>query len=223
MKFIAIAPDLSSDSVAAIQAAVSTLPEGGTKIYDRKNQQIYRLQIGDQHIIAKTYRISSFARILAALLGFSRARRSFRASVLLRQAGIPTPKSLFLIEEGSPFYSASTLVTNFCEGPSLRKFLTDTNPIPPTLADDIKNILIGLKSTKIRHGDFHDRNLLISPDGRPNLIDLDSARKRFSKKTVAHNIQEDRDRLLHSIDYDPDFQATLIEKLGAPGTPLLAP
>ena len=128
MKFIAIAPDLSSDSVAAIQAAVSTLPEGGTKIYDRKNQQIYRLQIGDQHIIAKTYRISSFARILAALLGFSRARRSFRASVLLRQAGIPTPKSLFLIEEGSPFYSASTLVTNFCEGPSLRKFLTDTNP-----------------------------------------------------------------------------------------------
>ncbi|MFT6864590.1 MAG: serine/threonine protein kinase [Akkermansiaceae bacterium] len=223
MKSIFLASDLSPEAAHAIEAALSTLSRSGTKIYDRKKQQVYRFQVGSLDLIAKTYEMSSPSRILAAHLGFSRARRSYRASVLLRKAGIQTPKSLMLIEQGRPLYSSSTLITEFCEGPSLQKLLQDRTPLPATLADDIADLLLGLKATKIRHGDFHALNLLISPDGRPILIDLDSARKRFSKKTVAQNIREDRDRLLLSIDYDPDFQALLIEKVGAPGTPLLTP
>ena len=223
MKFIATDPDLTSQTVAAIMTAITALPGSGTKIYDRKNQRIYRLQIGDQHVIAKTYKISSFSRTLAALLGFSRARRSFRASTLMDRAGIPTPKSLLLIEQGPIFYSSSILVTDYCEGPSLRKFLKADFPIPPTLIGDLKEILLGLKSAKLRHGDFHDDNVLMSPDGRPHVIDLDSARRRFAKKTVRQNIQADRDRLILSINYHSEFQSALIAALGAPGTPFPKP
>lgn len=220
MKSILLAPDLSSESAKTIQTALSSLPQSGSKIYDRKSQIVYRFQVGDLDLIAKIYQIKSPSRTLAAHLGFSRARRSYRASIILREAGIRTPKSLMLIEQGHPVYSTSTLVTNFCEGPSLRKFLQSKTPVPDTLVSDITAILRGLKRNAIRHGDFHDSNLIITPDGRPHLIDLDGVRKRLLKKTVVQNIREDRDRLLLSTAHTPTFQAALIEKLGAPGTPL---
>jgi tRNA A-37 threonylcarbamoyl transferase component Bud32 len=125
-----------------------------------------------------------------------------------------------LIEQGQPFYSSSILITEFCKGPSLQQFLQEGSPIPASLVTDIAEMLARLRANKIPHGDFHDLNLLISPDGHPNLIDLDSTRKRFLKQTAAKNIREDRDRLIRSIDYHSEFQAALIAKLGEPGTPL---
>lgn len=221
MKSTLLSPDLSPDTAEAIRVALATLEESGTKIYDRKKQQVYRFQAAGLKLIAKVYEIKSLSRTLAAVLGFSRTRRSFRASVALRKAGIRTPKSLMLIEEGAPFLSSSILVTEFCDGPPLRHLLDNKQAVPPTMASDIHEMLLRMRSIKFSHGDFHSLNLLITENGNPHLIDLDSVRRRFLNRTATMSIENDRDRLLGSFEPYPDFYQTLINQLGEPGTPLL--
>jgi len=221
MKSILCAPDLSPETAESIRNALANLEEEGTKIYDRKKQTVYRFEAGGHDLIAKVYEIKSLSRILAAALGFSRARRSYRASVTLREAGVRTPKSLLLIEEGPFLYTSSILVCEFCDGPSLRHLLDHEEPVPATMADDIHKMLLRMRSINFRHGDFHSLNLLVSDDGKPNLIDLDSARRRFFKSTAIKSIQNDRDRLLNSFKPYPEFHKTLLQQLAPPGTPLL--
>lgn len=221
MKSIQLSPDLSPETATSIRQALANLEEKGTKIYDRKKQQVYRFEAGGLDLIAKVYEIKSFNRILAAALGFSRARRSLRASIALRKAGVRTPKSLLLLETGPVFYSTSILVSEFCDGPPLRHLLDHNQTLPPTIADDIHKMLLRMRTINFRHGDFHSLNLLVTNDGKPNLIDLDSARRRLFKNTAIKSIQNDRDRLLNSFEPYPEFHQTLIEQLGAPGTPLL--
>ena len=78
MNSVLTAPDLPAATARDIQAALPGLTRDGRKIYERKNQQIFRFQAGDLDLIAKTYQIKTLSRFLAASLGFSRARRSFR-------------------------------------------------------------------------------------------------------------------------------------------------
>lgn len=220
MNSVLTAPDLSPAIAREIEEALPTVVRYGRKIYDRKNQKVFRFRVANLDLIAKTYQVGTASRYLAATLGFSRARRSFRAGQLLLNAGILTPKPLLVKEEGCLLNSSSILITEFLDGTSLREHLKQGLPIPGTLTDDLVGIIEKLAQNNIRHGDFHDGNILIPPDGHPSLIDLDGTRKRFLKKKARQNIREDRDRLLLSLDHAPDFQAALIAKMGAPGSPL---
>jgi len=221
MKSTLLSSDLTPETGESIRKALANLDQSGTKIYDRKQQQVYRFEAAGLDLVAKVYGIKSFSRVLAAALGFSRARRSFRASVTLRNAGLRTPKSLILIEEGPLLFSSSVLVTEFCEGPSLRDLLDHGKHVPDSMAGDIHEMLHQMSTINFRHGDFHGINLLVSENGKPNLIDLDNARRRFLGGAARRNIENDRDRLLSSFELYPEFRNTLIKQLGAPGTPLL--
>ena len=154
MNSVLTAPDLPPATARDIQAALPGLTRNGRKIYERKNQRIYRFQAGDLDLIAKTYEIKTISRALAAHLGFSRARRSFRAAVLLRKAGIRTPKPLLLVERGRFLNSSSILITEYCEGPSLRELVQTGEPTPPDLPGDLTEIIEKLARHNIRHGDF---------------------------------------------------------------------
>lgn len=213
------APSLSQQEAQRIEEAIKTLANHGTQIYDRLNQKVFRFQVGDHQLIAKEYQFKSPSRILAALLHHSRARRSFHIGTDFLTADIPTPRPIFLIEHGHPYYKQATLVTEYFDGPTLHHFLESGHSPPPSLAHGISQIFRKLLASRLRHGDFHSRNLLINSDHEISLIDLDGARRRFSRRQTLRNLRTDRDRLLHSLADHPDFQAKLIALLGAPNTP----
>ena len=219
MKKKLFAPDFSRDTIHRIEEALQVLSSQGDQLQDHQNQKITRFQVGSLDLVAKEYEITSTSRKIAAHLGYSRARRSFRAGLRLLQAGIKTPQPVLLIEDGSPFFSKSIRVTEFAPGVTLDKSLASGETPPASLAADLDGILRKLLEIHFRHGDFHGLNLIVSPTGTASLIDLDSARRRFFKRRITTNIQADRDRLIGSSAADPEFQKSLMEILGEPGTP----
>lgn len=220
MKSVFQGETLPAEDLGAIQTALENLERDAEKIYDRKQQKIYRFKAAGRDLIAKTYRPKSFMKKLVTTCGFSRARRSFRAGLKLRKAGVKTPAPVLLVEHGALLLSHSTLVTDFCEGPSLRDLLETQSPLPDDLGKDLRKILLDFQSCGMRHGDFHTRNLIIHPSGDLFVIDLDNARVRFLNSALQRNLIEDRDRLVGSTEAFPEAHAHLLEHLGKPGTPL---
>lgn len=227
MKTTLTDPSLPPDMAAKIKAALPLISESGRLIYDRKEQKIYRFRVEQAQLVAKTYQIKTPSRFVAAHLGFSRARRSFRAGLFLSAAGIRTARPLLLQEKGRFLYSSSVLVTEFCKGLSLEFLLASGQPLPPHLAENIVKVRLKLKNRRIQHGDFHALNIIISPSGLPWLIDLDGTCRCYRKKKADQKHREDLKRLLQSLRKYPDFRNTLEEKFheisNSPTSPREAP
>ena len=213
-----LSSSVSSADFTDIEKAIAA--GSGEEIYRNKEQSIIRFQAAGRDLISKTYLLQSAKQKLAALLGNSRARRSFRAARQLVSAGIPTPQPIFLKEEGSILPHTSVLVTKFCDYSSLFDQIYSSSPIHTDTLKNILRILHQLRSVRCAHGDFHARNLLISPEGRIQLIDLDGMRFTRSPSRANRLNLRDRDRLLRSVEPLPHYHSQFSKILGAHGEPL---
>ena len=219
MKSVVLANSLDHESSLLITEALKDLSAHGTPIYQRREQTLYRFQVGSLDLIAKHYQIKTLPRAAAAMLGKSRARRSFQAARRLLDQGIPTPDAIFLLEQGRIFPEDAFLVTEYFPGLTLLEFLRNEKDPPAPVITAIVAIFRRLLHSQNRHGDFHCQNVLVNKEEEITLIDLDGARQRFSKARLRKNLQTDRDRLVNSLFAYPDFQTRLIEALGKPKSP----
>ena len=222
MHFLRTAPELSSSQSREILAALAQLPKQGEKIYDERNQQLYRLQAGDLDLVAKIYHLQSAKWKLSALLKHSRGRRSYRSGTQLLKLGIPTPMPLLLKEEGTGLsIQKVTLVCAYFEGLTLREHLRSEIPLPDDAVDQLVAIFTSLHQANLHHGDFHTANLLVSPNGKFTLIDLDGMKKQ--RTSSESKLLRDKARLLRSIEEDAKethFYDAVAKALGPLGKPL---
>ena len=212
-----------SDQETSIRECLGKLSLRGTLIYDSKGQTIHRFQIKDLDLIAKSYSLETTSQKIAALLGYSRAKRAYRAALKLATVGVTTPKPYFLRHDGNPWPNKAILVTAFCPHANLLELLQSDQTLHPSTPGKILSLLHCFSRARMSHGDFHARNILVDQEGSPHLIDLDGARHHCLTAMTNRFVKKDRDRMLRSIRPLSDHYVTFCNILGASGTDLPSP
>lgn len=174
-----------------INDRISKVQTNSTPIYESNDQSIFQFRVDNLDLIAKFYRLRSLRQKFAAFFNQSRADRSYRAGLRLREAGIKTPRPILLTKKAG----LQILVTESCPHKALLESLVDGVELQPSTPANILALLHQLRKHHFTHGDFHARNLLIDDEGKPHLIDLDG----FRGHAAPSSTERDRDRFLRSI------------------------
>lgn len=128
-------------------------------------------------------RIEKGARLLIG----SRSRRSFKKYLQLAEAGLSVPKSLGFLENKGRGESA-LLTQFFPDSPNLGT-LFKSQSIPEALCSEIAKTLAEWHLKGAYHGDLKWSNLLITPEQKCIIIDLDQSRL-YSRPTLKRILKD---------------------------------
>ncbi len=127
--------------------------------------------------VLKRFRLCGWWHTLGHMFLPTRAQNCWDYGRELLKVGLFTPRPLALIEErAGPLRFCSCVLTEFVPGINLDRFVQQTKPSIQELsrlAEDFADIWFKMDQLRLSHGDFHPGNLLVTPDGRLQLIDLD--------------------------------------------------
>ncbi|WP_150303100.1 lipopolysaccharide kinase InaA family protein [Pseudomonas saliphila] len=149
---------------------------GDQLLKDGGSSTVTKAEIGSRPVVVKRYNIKGKRHWLKRFWRPSRAWHSWLASHRLEFLGIPTPRSLGMVEERlGPFRSRAWLINEYCPGRDLLAELgTEGDCLPsPELQAALISTFSGLVNAQISHGDCKATNLLWH-QGAVVLIDLDA-------------------------------------------------
>lgn len=151
---------------------------GDQLLKDGGSSTVTKAEIGNRPVVVKRYNIKGKRHWLKRFWRPSRAWHSWLASHRLEFLGIPTPRSLGMVEERlGPFRSRGWLITEYCPGKDLlQQFGRNGERLLD--AEEAKALitLFGqLFHARVSHGDCKATNLLWHA-GKVLLIDLDGMR-----------------------------------------------
>ena len=149
----------------------------------------------------KRHNWGSIGRTIRRSLSRSTARKSWLDARYLCQAGVPTPQPrAFLERRVGPFKSQSYLLTDYVPGTSLYRFMRFGSPSQQAvqaLARQAAAIWQQLVDLRIQHNDFQTENLLVDPQGKLWLIDLERLRPHKRGERAIRQQLVDLEYLLH--------------------------
>lgn len=161
------------------------------QIRDRAGEYVYKCQdLNDLGTRAKN------------ALSKTTARRSMQNSTYLYNLGVPTPRPRACIETTvGPLKTRSYFLTDHVESTTLYRLLRHGNPSTArmqTIGEQIADILQRLDELKVAHKDLKAENLLVDPQDKVWLIDLESI-ARYRKHCHRFRKRQGRDvrDLLH--------------------------
>ncbi len=174
---------------------IDALMDSGQILKNGNTCYVSRLTWAGTNIVVKRYNHKNLIHSFRHTIKRSRARCGWLHAHHLGMYGILTPKPLAYIElrKGMLIWK-SYLVTQYTEGPSLRRFLRDESVAPEqraSMKQQVKDLLDQLVKHQITHGDLKHTNILITKDG-PTLTDLDSV--IFHKYRWTYRIRNAKDR-----------------------------
>lgn len=137
-------------------------------------------------LVRKRYPLPGLAARLEALLAPT-ALRAWRAARACEVRGVPAPRHLALVVEGTLWPTRATLLMEHLEGVTMLHRLFEPGATPPApaarraLARALGRVLGRLHATGLAHHDLAAQNLLVRPRGADAwdvwVIDLDEVRR----------------------------------------------
>ena len=172
----------------------------GQMLKDGRSATVARIDCAGRPLVIKRCNIKGGLHALSRALRPSRAWHAWVEGHRLKLLGIPTPTPLAIIEERTgPFRGRAWLITEFCEGITLRRHFdgqADRDPTPDE-ADALRSLFETLHRARITHGDLKSHNLFWQ-QGRIAVIDLDAMVQHRSASSHERAWPKDRSRLLRN-------------------------
>lgn len=186
-----------TDHTSWIASLPGRLEQGdGNVIYDKRNKLV-RFSNGIITVVVKRYKIPNLAqRIFYTFFGKTKAAKAFAFAEEYRKRGIATPAEVAYMESSKHglFYKGY-FVSLAVDGIDPRPVL-EQQPQPKLLAIMAKQIQ-RLHLAGIIHGDLNLSNMMLLPDGRLEMIDIN--RSTFRKTPIIDRNQclDNLTRLTH--------------------------
>jgi hypothetical protein len=180
----------------------------GSKLQDKPRCTVVRIDHPAGPFVLKRHSWGNFRRTMRRSLSRSAARKSWIDGRDLATAGIPTPLPRAYVERRfGPFCGCSYLLTDYVPGTSLYRLMRFDRPpmeVVTRLARQVAAIWERLDELRVCHNDLKTENLLVDPQGKVWLIDLERTR-RFARLEQARRRQvRDANDLLHPRNWRSD-------------------
>ena len=214
---------LPSDLVERIWHDPQALLAGGRTLQEKLRCTVTRFDHSGAAFVWKHHNWGSFGRTVRRSLSRSVARKAWLDGQLLYEAGIPTPRPRAFVERRvGPFKTTSYYLADYIEGTSLYRLMRFASPpeaVVRHLAQQVAAIWQLLDGLRVCHNDLKTENLLVDPQGKVWLIDLDRLRRCRRVHEVRRRQIRDAGDLLHPRNWRSDPGAAEIFRLEIAKTP----
>jgi tRNA A-37 threonylcarbamoyl transferase component Bud32 len=192
---------LPGDVVAALWGSPESLLLRSECLQTKSRTTVARVRFPPGSYLLKFHHWAGFWKTLSKSRATSPNRLSFDLGVELADYGVPTPQPLACVDVRlGPFNTCSYLLTEFVEGTSLYRMLRYERPDAATIDDvarQVAQIWQQLNDRRLSHNDLKPENLMVDPNGRVWLIDLENAQRHKDAESLRHAQWEDAQRFLH--------------------------
>jgi len=200
--------DLPDDLVERIWRDPESLLANGVTLQEKLRSAVARVDPAVGPFVWKHYNWGNLRRTVKRSLSRSAARAAWIDGQFLHSVGVPTPRPRAYLERRfGPFRTCSYLLTDFIAGTTLyrlMRFERPTQEVVRHLAQQVAAIWQQLDDLRVCHRDFKTENLLVDPQGKLWLIDLDRMR-RYRRQSQVRRVQvQDARDLLHPRNWRSD-------------------
>lgn len=186
--------------LSAILADPEAAMAGGKPLKLGDTTTVVRVETDSGPVVIKRYNLLGWRHWLRRCLVPTRAWRCWISGHRLEYLGIPTPRTLAVIENRCcGLRGRSYLITEFRALPDLLHHLQpDAHTVPPEPeVNALEQLFATLLRERISHGDFKDTNLLWDQDHWV-MIDLDAMRYHRWGARFRRAYEKDRRRVLEN-------------------------
>jgi hypothetical protein len=206
--------DLGAELIERIWQDPHGLLADGHLLQHKVRCTVVRLDHPAGPLVWKHHNWGTPGRTLRRSLSKSCARKSWTDANFLHAAGVPTPRPRAFFERRfGPFKTCSYQLTDYVPGTSLYRFLRFERPstqVVGHLARQVAAIWQRLDDLRVCHNDLKTENLLVDPQGKVWLIDVDRLRRCRDEKTTRRRQLRDAGDLLHPRNWRANPQAAEI-------------
>jgi len=205
---------LPADLVEQLCRNPDGLLAAGSKLQHKLSCTVVRIDHAAGEFVWKRYAGGGLRRLRRALVRPSPARKAWIDGRFLQEAGVPTPRPRAYVERRvGPIKTDSYVLMDYIPGTSLYRFMRYERPaehVVRGLAQQVAAIWQRLDDMAVCHNDFKTENLLVDPQGKLWLIDLDRMFRFRSCEEVRRGQMRDARDLLHVRNWRSDPAAAEI-------------
>lgn len=201
-----------ADHASALIEQLDDLMISGVMLKNGRSQTVAKVTFAGRDLVIKRYNVTSVFKWLKRLALPSRAQHVWQASHMLLQEGVLTPKPYLFVERKvfGLFKTTAYVVHEWQAGTNLTHLHEAGESFDVDVLDEV---LQGLLSGWISHGDFKAMNFLWLKDSkRISLIDLDSIVFHSSKQSFKKAFQKDLMRFARNALADDKINHILQDK-----------
>lgn len=185
-----------------------SLLSDGLTLQDKPRCTVVRIDDPSGSYVWKHHNWGTVRRTIKRSLSRSTARKTWTDGRFLSDAGVPTPRPrAFLERRIGPFQRCSYVLTDFVPGTSLYRLMRFDQPsrdLVHDLARQVAAIWQRLDELCVWHNDFKTENLLVDPQGKVWLIDLERTRRYHDVQRMRQRQARDAADLLHPRNWRAD-------------------
>jgi hypothetical protein len=189
---------LSQALVDALWRDAGALLARGRVLQRKLGCTVVRLQTADGDFTLKRHIVGNWRR---AALSRTTAAIAWTNGRMLHDAGVPTPRPRARLEEfAGPFKRSAYIVCDYIPGESLYRCMRYDQLSPRAIEDvarQVAEIWQQLDGLQVCHNDFKPENLLVDPQNKVWLIDLDRLQPAPKLATRRDRQMTDASCLLH--------------------------
>ncbi|MFW5450647.1 MAG: lipopolysaccharide kinase InaA family protein [Methylophagaceae bacterium] len=175
---------------------IDDLVSNGQILKAGNSSTVAHVSYAGQELVIKRYNIKNFWHFLSRCYRPSRAAVSWRNGNLLQLLGVATPRPLGFIENRfGLFRKTAYLICERSSGQELTSVFRDRAPLENELSQ-LRDIFEIFKEYKISHGDMKATNLLLTKDGKIELLDLDTMQEHKCSRSFNSAFDKDKHRFI---------------------------
>lgn len=180
-----------------------------TMLKNGRSTTVVKVTLDNKDYVVKRYNMKNVIHRLRRCLRPTRAMKSWRLAQKLNLFGVRTAKPVAFIEKRFlGLRHKSYYLTEYIEGMHAREFfMREGNNEEKTsgMVKKITELLKGIATLKITHGDLKLTNILINQQFQPVLIDLDGAQEHASFSSLRAGWRKEIKRLLDNFQDQPNI------------------